>query len=239
MLCAKNRHLNSHVARSANLGRQVLAACAQNRPRMIRPEEYAVKHEAVIQWAKGNVEPVKDYLQNDEYRCDAMLTDGTIVSCLVKSSEVHLHLALGRFDETAKAKRRARNSLGSYEQIVSNFINKGNHVNVYDVQRLNVSLNAIPLKFLSQIKNETRMSWTQFSLIMNDGNRFGFGTSFYDYFFSFPPNYTIEDIREIVPHEVTTSPVYREKPFFEMYIPGLLEKPIYDSRYKHKDVLLD
>ena len=59
----------------------------------------------IIEYAKKNIKPTYDFLKNEEYRCSAYLKDDTYIPCaVIKSADVNLNLALGRFEEMRKVK---------------------------------------------------------------------------------------------------------------------------------------
>lgn len=119
---------------------------------------------------------------------------------------------------------------------------RGNLLNDNDIDRIEISPFAFPKAILSQIKGETSMSWTGFCAKMNDGNIFGFGTSYLFDFFEMPKGYHSNNIIEIMNHryiakdgtikehqrgwssqkeDYDVSVIHREKPFFDCYIKGL------------------
>lgn len=77
------------------------------------------------------------------------------------------------------------------------------------------------------------MGWTAFVVVMNDGKRFSYGTSFRTEFFNIPDGYSLRDIKEIQSGLIylesdDTKPFsfdrhklakcFREKPFFSCYL---------------------
>lgn len=87
-----------------------------------------------------------------------------------------------------------------YRRIVTHFLTSGNRVNAYDIERVEPSRYAIPLRLLSQIHGETIMSWTAFVLEMRDGAKLAFGTSFLFDFFNLPQPYTYDDVVAVYNH---------------------------------------
>jgi len=179
----------------------------------------------IIKFAEANLERISGAHGGPAYRCAATMTDGLYLPCVVIASiEAHLELALRRFDETRadglKPEGERRFGYGmSYPEIVATFTAKGNVLNHYDIARLEHSRFAIPLARLREVKGETRMSWTQFSAVMRDGNEFFFGTSFLTEFFQMPDGYSGDDVVRITPHAAGLGHTYRERPYFTCYVP--------------------
>jgi len=188
----------------------------------------------MVQFARTRLQPISDGTESPAYRCSAFLTDGTYLPCvLLASADAYAQLALRRFDETRKDARLPRLLGGKrrfgpgmkYPDIVRTFATRGNRVNHYDIDRLEESPFAISAERLSEIRGETRMGWTQFTVEMNDGSQHFFGTTWIREFFHMPEGYTAKDIVKIHPHPMLApmpeGTIYRERPFFTCYIDGL------------------
>ncbi len=185
-----------------------------------------MNEEAIISYAKSELERLENTYGGPAYRCAAVLKDGVKLPCvLLVSAEAVTELALRRFDETradealSKSKRRFGAGM-QYRDIVKSFVTSGNCVNAYDIERLEKSPFAIPLARFKEIKGETSMSWTQFTATMKDGREFAFGTTYLTEFFHMPDGYVGDDIVKIIPHKAET-PVLRERPFFTCHVSGL------------------
>jgi len=201
------------------------------------------KIEVIIKFLKNNIEPIEDSFYGYGYRASAYLVDGTFLPCVIfRNPTKIIELAIKRFNDEQSGKSIYKNSSNGYQEIVKNFVSKGNCVNDYDIARVEKSKFAFPLSILKQIKGETTMSWTGFAIKMKDGKYFGFGTTFLMDFFQMPENYSVSDIDEIINHSYVlktgelrshkvpffTPPddyndavIYRERPFFECYIDDL------------------
>jgi hypothetical protein len=200
--------------------------------------------EDVIKFLKDNVEPLEDNSYGVGYRAAAYLIDGTYLPCVIfRNPKTVVDLAIRRFKEEQSGKSIFSKSSGlGYYDIVKNFVTNGNCINDYDIERVEKSKFAFPLKIQLQIKGETTMGWTGFAAKMKDGKHFGFGTTFRWEFFQMPDGYTVEDIEEIInhsyvlntgelrshregpmtrPEEYKNAVVYRERPFFECFIDNL------------------
>ncbi len=192
---------------------------------------------AISQFLKSDVEPFLDSIYGVGFRCSAYLTDGTYLPCVMLRSAAPLaELALRRFEEEKRGIGMFRSDkTDGYKKIVSHFVVGGNHVNHYDVAKVEPSPFAIPLSLLQQIEGETTMSWTGFALEMNDGKCFAFGTTFLTEFFSLPDGYSFADVARVhnhsyvskagelrslkqgmspQPQDYDASEVYRERPYF-------------------------
>src|SRR5262249_49845780 len=155
--------------------------------------------------------------------CAAYLKDGLYLPCVLLCAEQPIvDLALRRFDET---RTDARQGL-TYPDLVRTFVAGGNCINLYDVAKVEPSPYAIPVARLREIRGETTMSWTQFTVRMRDGKEFTFGTSFLREFFDMPAGYAPSDIEQIIPALPGTprhsGTIYRERPFFECFVPHLV-----------------
>ena len=134
----------------------------------------------ISQFLSSGVEPFPDSIYGAGFRCSAYLTDGTYLPCVMLRSAAPLaELALRRFEEEKGGRGMFRSDkTEAYKKIVGHFVSGGNRVNHYDIAKVEPSRFAIPLSLLRQIEGETTMSWTGFTLKMNDGKYFAFGTTF-------------------------------------------------------------
>ena len=177
-----------------------------------------MEYEEIIRWVRESVEPIPDLCQRNAYRCAAYLKDDLYLPCvLFREAEAHTQLALARFDGS-RGQVGGTHDPNSYSSIVQTFVAKGNRVSIWDMERVEVSPFAISPSRLREVKGETRMSWTAFAAVMDDGREFSFGTSYGTEFFSMPQGYSADRISKIIPHRNETTPVYRERPFFECLI---------------------
>jgi len=191
----------------------------------------------ILEYLKTGVEAIPDSIYGNGYRCSAYLRDGTFLPCvMLRKSEPITELALRRFEEEKRSKGIFQREPGDgYRQIVRHFVASGNHVNSYDIARLEPSRFAIPLSLRSQIEGETTMSWTGFVLQMNDGKMFAMGTTFLAEFFHLPEGYLFSDVAVVhnhsyvsregelrslnqgmspQPEDYDASRVFRERPYF-------------------------
>jgi hypothetical protein len=161
-------------------------------------------------------------------RCSAYLTDGTHLPCVLLASPTYrLKLALRRFRETRSWLFRRRDF--PYEQVVESFVITGNRVNYFDIERVDKSPYAIPKERLAEIRGETSMSWTEFTVVMDDGEQFPYGTHYLMEFFEMPQGYSGDRIRKIIPQDIgkpqfrgrTDIRVYRERPYFVCFVEGM------------------
>ncbi len=203
-----------------------------------------MRTEEIIKYLRNNIEPLPDNNFGDGYRASVYLTDGTFIPCVIfRNSREITKLAIRRFNEEQKGKGIFNKSPGSgYLNIVKHFVTSGNRLNEYDIERIEKSDFAFPLKVQNQIKGETTMGWTGFAAKKKDGNHFGFGTSFHWEFFQMPEGYSVNDIEVIINHsfilkngelrshrqgsetrpgEYRDAVVYRERPFFECFLDSL------------------
>ena len=148
------------------------------------------------------------------YPAAAHLKTGTLLPCvLFANPDSRTDLAIKRFDEIRSGSKQAI----SYRDIVENFVTNGNRVNIYEIETFEESPYALSEAIAKQIKGETSMGWTAFAAIMNDGEKFFFGTSWGMHFFEMPEGYTARDIKEIIPHAKHDGRIYRERPYFVCY----------------------
>lgn len=198
----------------------------------------------IIRFLKDNIEPLTDNSLGIGYRVSVYLIDGTFLPCVIfRNTNTIVNLAIRRFKEEQTGKGIFKKSSGlGYFDIVKNFVANGNCINDFDIDRVEKSKFAFPLKIQNQIRGETTMGWTGFVAKMNDGKHFGFGTTFSYEFFQMPDNYSVDDIVEIInhsyvlrtgelrshregpmtrPEEYKEAVVYREKVYFECYVEGL------------------
>jgi hypothetical protein len=199
--------------------------------------------EEIIKFLKGNVE-IFSHHYGPGYRTSAYLTDGTFLPCVMFCNpENKVRLAIKRFADEKVGNSIFRKSRESgYADIVKNFVTTGNLINNYDISRVEISRNALPLKILEQIHGETTMGWTGFVVRMKDQNVFGFGTRFRSEFFQMPEDYLPDDIAEIINHSYLSKTgqicahtvpflewpedyddlnVFKERPYFDCFIDGL------------------
>ncbi|MFN5647685.1 MAG: hypothetical protein ACK458_09245 [Sphingobacteriales bacterium] len=200
--------------------------------------------EDIIKFLKGNIEPLDDNAYGAGYRASVYLTDGTFLPCVIfRNPNTIVDLAIRRFKEEQSIKSIFSRSSGiGYHKIVKTFVASGNCINEYDIDRVEKSKFAFPLRIQKQILGETTMGWTGFAAKMKDEKCFGFGTSFNWEFFQMPEGYSVDDIEEIINHsyvlksgELRTHTVpffeqpddyedaviYRERPFFQCFIDNL------------------
>jgi len=180
----------------------------------------------ILRFAKERIPPIGP--QRDLYRCSAYLTDGTFLPCVIlENLNGVVDLAIRRFDETRGAKTGAGMD---YRSIVTSFVTKGNTVNSYDLRDIEVSPYAILPERAKEIRGETSMSWTEFTVRMDDGMEFPFGTTYLMEFFEMPEGYSADKIQRIIAHEIgkpgfrpgeAKVKVYREKPYFTCYVDDL------------------
>lgn len=150
-----------------------------------------MKGSDIAAWLRTEVEPLPDQIYGSRYRAAAFLKDGTFLPCVVfQSKRKQLALALRRFEELRKEKDQ-------YRMVVETFAATGARVNDYDLDRVEKSPYAWPLRILKTIQGETTMGWTSFVIEMNDGAKFNYGTSFHFEFFELPPGYSYDQISEI------------------------------------------
>ncbi|WP_243345989.1 hypothetical protein [Parabacteroides sp. FAFU027] len=203
------------------------------------------KTDDIIKFLKDNIEPLQDSVYGLGYRASVYLTDGTFLPCVIfRNPKTIVDLAIGRFKEEQPEKGIFKRKSGvSYYDLVKNFVTTGNCINEYDIDRVEKSKFAFPLKIQKQIQGETTMGWTGFAAKMKDGKYVGFGTNFHWEFFNMPDNYSVDDIEEIInhsyvlktgelrshrqgpltrPEEYKNAVVYRERPYFECYLDNLL-----------------
>ena len=203
-----------------------------------------MRTEEIIKYLRNNIEPLPDANYGDGYKASVYLNDGTFLPCVIfRNSREIKKLAVRRFKEEQKGKGIFNKSPSSgYFNIVKHFVTSGNKFNEYDIEKIEKSDFAFPLKIQNQIKGKTTMGWTGFAAKMKDGKHFGFGTSFHWVFFQMPEGYSVNDIEEIVnhsfvlkngelrshrqgpetrPEEYKDAVVYRERPFFECFLDSL------------------
>ena len=191
----------------------------------------------ISEFLKSGVEPFPDSIYGVGFRCSAYLADGTFLPCVMLRTKAPLvELALRRFKEEKRGMGMFRTDKGdAYKKIVGHFVVSGNHVNNYDIARVEPCRFAIPLSLLRQVEGETTMSWTGFVFEMTDGKHFAFGTTFLTEFFHLPEGYGFEDVSRVhnhsyvspsgelrplvqgmspQPQDYDASQVYRERPYF-------------------------
>lgn len=197
--------------------------------------------EDIISFLHKNIQPLYDSMEGNGYRVAAYLKDGTYLPCVrFLNPAKRVELAMKRFAE--EQQESSLDNQAGYEDMVETFVTKGNLLNEYDIDRIEISPYAIPIEILVQIRGETTMSWTGFCLKMKDGKVFGFGSQFLFQFFQMPEGYAGTDIVEVINHsyintsgEVKThsvpffnwpkdydeKAVHRERPYFDCYVKGL------------------
>jgi hypothetical protein len=185
---------------------------------------------AIAEFAHRELEPIESVDGGPAFRCAAHLNDGVYLPCvLIAGVNARTTLAKSRFEETRldalRPERDRRFGRGmTYDDIVRTFVATGNRVNSYDIARLERSRFAIPLARLREVRGETSMSWTQFTVVMHDGREFTFGTTYLREFFAMPDGYSGDDIATIRPASLGARPAgecFRERPFFTCYVDGL------------------
>ncbi len=183
----------------------------------------------------SRIEPTKDYLGNDEFRCSVSMYDGTNLPCVtIKSAEVRLQMAMSRIESTIyNGVKDARCISHYYPRILNSFINSGNRITLSNIKDVGISPNAIPVSLLRMIHGKASKSWTQFTGVMNDGNEFSFGTTSSCEFFQMPDGYKGTDIVEIISYKAENRPIFSECIGFSCYVFGLLDEVIYDNRFEH------
>ncbi|MBA3890165.1 MAG: hypothetical protein H0X64_06520 [Gemmatimonadaceae bacterium] len=145
---------------------------------------------------------------------------------MLASEEQRVALAHRRLAETRLRKAwwpwsRARPALGGEDFTLRAFLTGANTLKPYDIARLEPSAFALPGARMAEIRGESSMGWTQFVGVMRDGREVSFGSTFHWECFAMPDGYTAADIVRIRPHERAPEPLYRERPFFTCYVPGL------------------
>lgn len=142
----------------------------------------------IIRFLINNIETLDDNVYGPGYRASVYLVDGTFLPCVIfRNPKTVVNLAMRRFKEEQSGKGIFSRSSGlGYADIVKSFVTKGNCINDYDIERVEKSKYAFPLKVQQQIHGETTMGWTGFAAKMKDGKHFGFGTSFHWEFFQMP-----------------------------------------------------
>ena len=189
-----------------------------------------MKTPEIVAFLKANVKPLDDSIYGFRYRAAARLKDGSYLPCVVfQSKRKVVDLALRRFDETRRSSRE-------YRGVVESFVTAGNRLADWEVASVEPSPFAWEIEILRTIQGETTMGWTSFVAEMHDGSYVSLGTTFSHEFFDLPSGYTHKDIKTIhsgvvygagvglkpFAHELlSTSKIYREKPYFTCYVEGL------------------
>ncbi len=176
--------------------------------------------EDIFRFLEKETEPIPDIIGNKTYtayRASVYLKDNTYLPCVkFKSFRGIVELAIQRFEEVKIDKNTSY--MESYPEIIGRFIAAKSTLWSVDVSRVEKSPYAIPYSYLKKMGGETRMGWTSFTVIMNDGKQFQFGTSYSWEFFEMPEGYDACKIVEIIPNKNTSPQVFREKPFFNCYL---------------------
>jgi hypothetical protein len=158
---------------------------------------------------------------------------------MLRKPDTLLALAERRIAEEGRGNGVFSKRANPSQEMLAHFLTKGNRVNAYDIKSVTLSIYAMPLALLEQIKGETLMSWTGFVLTMSDGHSFSYGTTFLFQFFNLPDGYMFDDVRTVHNHSYVDEtgtirriredaqrwrdslpglPVFREKPFFDSFL---------------------
>lgn len=158
--------------------------------------------EEKMAYLKTHIEPLYSSDNGNIFRAAVYLTDGTYLPCVRILNPQHIASQAAKgFDETKKGRRFFKQkSRLAYMQIVEPFVTAGNKVNEYDIDRIQMSVFALPGAILRQIKDERAMSRTGLCLRMKDGKVFGFGSCFLFNFFQMHPGYPPADIIGVINH---------------------------------------
>ena len=198
----------------------------------------------IVRFLRNNIEPLSDSIYGAGYRASVYLTDGTFLPCVIfRNPKATVNLAIKRFKDEQSGKGIFKiPKKSAYYGIVKTFVTNGNCINEYDIDRVEKSKFAFPLKIQEQIQGETTMGWTGFAIKMKDGKYFGFGSNFLWEFFQIPEGYSTDDMVEVINHSYVSKTgelcshkaptsrytddykdaiIYRERPFFECYIDNL------------------
>lgn len=142
----------------------------------------------IIDFLKENITPLEDSIYGSSYRASVYLNDGTFLPCVIfRSADKLVKQAIKRFKQELSRKGIFQPiSKSNYYDIVKLFVASGNCINTYDIDSVECSKYAFPLEILRQIRGETTMGWTGFSVKMADEKYFGFGTRFHFEFFDIP-----------------------------------------------------
>lgn len=120
-----------------------------------------MKYGEMIQWVRTNVEPTPDLRLRNSFRCSAYLKDGLYLPCvLLREAHSHVRHAIERFEESRTSDITDPRNLkpGYYPTVVGSFVAWGNRVSIWDIDRVERSLFAIPPVRLAEIGGETRRS---------------------------------------------------------------------------------
>jgi hypothetical protein len=180
-----------------------------------------MKKEEAVQWLQAETEPIRDLVGRNAYRCSAYLHDGLYLPCvLIRESQAYADLALKRFQQARDSGITDPKNIvpGYYPTVVKRFITSGNQVNLFDIERVEISSYAIPLCLLKQVHGETRMSWTQFAVLTDNGIEYSFGTTYNMEFFNIPDGFSWDNVTTVISHRSETKPIYRERPYFTCFI---------------------
>lgn len=184
--------------------------------------------EEIAQFLTKHIEPWDEPPFKMFYRAAAHLKDSTYLPCVMFGNPYsYLELAIKRFSETIS-------NAVQYKQVLRSFLISGGRISITDVDRVEPSPYAWPLKTLRTIHGETTMGWTVFTTVMSDGKLFTFATDFnFNFnFFNLPNGYSFNDIAEIHSGVIVTkdgiekpftydlaaeTTFFRDKPFFRCY----------------------
>jgi len=190
----------------------------------------------IVEFIEQQSEIFPDDFYGDGYKCSVFLKDGTYLPCvMLRESKKIVELALRRFEEEKKRECTCKGDKKAYRNVVKSFITSGNRIASFDVDRVEPSKYAFPLKLDKELQGETSMGWTGFVLEMSDGKLFQFGTSHLTEFFDLPEGYSFLDVTRIHNHShvnqagklsslrgnsecYNISNTFREKPYFDCYI---------------------
>jgi hypothetical protein len=189
-----------------------------------------MKTSEIAVWLKHTIEPLHDRIYGDRYRASVVLRDGTYLPCVVfQSNGRQVELAQRRFDEL-------RTQSAQYRQVVESFVASGSRLANYEIETVEPSPFAWPHATLNTIHGEISVGWTALVVEMQDGTLHSFGTSFSFEFFDLPQGYTYANIAQIhsgmvysqargmAPFSLDAGQdiaTYREKPYFNCYLPEL------------------
>lgn len=182
----------------------------------------SVDIKALVRWLREEVQPTPDICGRNSYRCAAHLHDGLYLPCvLFREENAQIDRALEKFEESRNSDvpKPTNTRLGHYPSVVRRFVIPMNSVWIQDIARVEPSRFSIPLNRLDEILGQTAMSWTQFTVVMDDGAEFTFGTTHRIEFFEMPAGYSGTQVTRIISHRRSSTHVYGPKPFFECFVP--------------------
>ncbi len=181
----------------------------------------------IVQFAETRLEPIRNKVYGDTYRCAAWLHDGVYLPCVLlgareRRSDFAVRNILERIEDSKKPPetRRFGNGMG-VPNLIDLYAARGNRVDAHYLARIEPSPHAISWQHLGRFTRETSMSWTQFVAEMRDGKELAFGSPGDLLFFEMPDGYTGKDVVAVRPHETLPGKVWPGKPFFDCYVDGL------------------